>query len=200
MKLATRWLGVAAVLLLAACGESTTAPESAVEDAELAGFDAALSGNGPPDRAGGYYLPWLLRQSVRQVREEQGEEAVAELTAGLRALIEEGRALRGSGDREALRSLLDAIRTATAGIVVAVLGTDVVDGALAQAAGAIAALEARAAESERPALAERRLARAQAAYEAALAARAAGDPVAALSEAAHALALATQRHSPLVRP
>lgn len=137
-------------LVLASCDTSSTAPQP--DDFEVDLSQTLAGSSERSERHGARHAPphlmVLMHQAVRQVRETQGDDAARQLTSGLRQLMEEGRAVRKAGDRDAMPAHMERVRAATAETVIQVLGTGIAEEALAAATEVITRLNQRLAAAQ----------------------------------------------------
>lgn len=137
--------GILALSVLSACAEAPTAPGSddLLETLTVLGEASlgAAPGQGPS------LLDALLERAIATVAKEKGEPAVTALTAELRRLALTAKQAREAGDKEAFLKSMDAVRTESARIVIAVLGESALKLAFTTAADRSAHLARAIAEA-----------------------------------------------------
>ncbi|MEX0893153.1 MAG: hypothetical protein WEB88_13380 [Gemmatimonadota bacterium] len=133
------------VVALAACADTPTGPDDGqgieaqlTEVAQISGSLTTAARAG-----GGQHLQGLFRKAVLQVRDTEGVEAARALIAPIRDAARAAREIRRSGDRDAFHAAMEAVHLAQATVIVDVLGSAVVEEALAVAEARLAALQAR---------------------------------------------------------
>jgi hypothetical protein len=153
---------VGAALALSACdGSSPTAEGREADEAELALVaESALAAND----AQGTPLPsldLLVRQTFQAIRHEGGHPEGQRLLRRARALAAQAVEARADGKVQEANALEARSRALTLDAVIAVLGTGVVEAALAGVDHALASLQARLAGQTLPDRMQRALQRAQ---------------------------------------
>ncbi len=172
----------AITLATAACEQSATEP---VESLAVS-VESALVGGGAAFQDGGDHpavFGRLVHVALGKIRRDSGADAARAAASQLQPLVKAVRDARAAHDTTAARSAMAALRTAEATLIVNTLGTEVVTRTLAAATQRVEALERRLAAApssgDRPGLAGI-VAAARAKLDAATAAAAAGNNVAAL--------------------
>jgi hypothetical protein len=171
----------AAAGLLAACEQTPTEP--AAEDVQTA-VASAFAGSGSAFDDGAdrpATLGRLVQTSLRKIRREDGDSAARAAAAQLKPFVEAARAARADRDTAAAHAAMAALRTAEATLVINTLGSGVVAPALGHATARLKAFNDRIAAATGDVTRAKALAASlQTRLDAATAAAAAGDHVAAL--------------------